>query len=351
MTKEDFIRQTFELAKKGQGMTSPNPMVGAVIVKDGRILSTGYHHAYGLDHAELDAIKNAKESLEGATIYVNLEPCCHTKKQTPPCAQRLIAEKFKKVVISNLDPNPAVNGEGVKLLREAGILVEHGTLEQEGEEINEAFFLAQRLKRPFIHLKSATTLDGKIALPSGESQWITGPEARTMVHEMRSIHQGVIVGAETVRKDNPKLNVRLPDYTGKHPYRIVFTQSGKLPSDAHLFNDELKHQTIIITMSPLSFDFPSEQVLEVKTLKEALEKLFEKKFIHLFMEGGATLASAFMKEGLIDRVSVFVNPSFLGEGKPMLESLGLKKLADRPGLKNIRTQLVGGDILISGRLT
>lgn len=351
MTNEDFIRKTFELAKLGQGATFPNPMVGAVIVKDGRIISTGFHHAHGLDHAELDAIKNAKESIAGATIFVNLEPCCHTKKQTPPCAQRLIAEKIKKVVISNLDPNPQVNGQGVELLRAAGIEVEHGILSEDGEILNEAFFLSQRQRRPFIHLKTASTLDGKIALPSGESQWITGPKAREEVHLMRSLHQGVIVGAETVRKDNPKLNVRIPDYQGRQPYRIVFTKSGNLPEDAHLFTDELKHQTLIYTMAPLSFDFPSDQVIRVQNLKEALTSLFERKLIHLFLEGGATLATEFMKEKLVDRVSVFLNPSFLGSGKPLMEDLGIKTLAERPRLSHVTTHLVGGDVLISGRLT
>lgn len=350
MTNEDLIRKTFQLAKLGQGATWPNPLVGAVIVKDGRIISEGYHHQHGHDHAELDAIKNANESLEGATIYVNLEPCCHTNKQTPPCAQRLITEKFKKVVICNLDPNPLVNGKGVELLRQNGIDVEYGVLETEGELLNEAFFLAQRLKRPFIHLKMAATLDGKTALPNGESQWITGEIARAHVHTLRSLHQGVIVGAETVRKDNPKLNVRLPDYSGRQPYRIVFTKSGKLPKEAHLFNDELKHQTLIYTFSPLSFDFPSEQVIQVATLKEAMTDLFNKKLINLFLEGGSNLASNFMQERLVDRVSVFLNPSFLGTGTSLLGDLGISELNSRPRLTNVQSELLGEDFFISGRL-
>ena len=351
MTNDDLIRKTFELARLGAGATWPNPLVGAVIVKDGRIISEGYHHQHGGDHAELDAIRNAKEPIEGATVFVNLEPCCHTKKQTPPCAQRLIAEKIKKVVICNLDPNPLVNGQGVELLRASGIEVEFGILEKEGEVLNEAFFLAQRQKRPFIHLKMAATLDGKTALPSGESQWITGEKSRTEVHRLRSLHQGVIVGAETVRKDNPKLNVRLPDYNGRQPYRIVFTKSGNLPREAHLFNDELKHLTLIYTFSPLSFDFPEGQVVQVTSLSEAMKDLFEKKLINLFLEGGANLASNFMQEKYVDRVSVFLNPSFLGEGTSILSSLNIKELNQRPRLQSVQSTMIGDDFFITGRLS
>lgn len=351
MTDEDLIRKTFELARLGLGTTWPNPLVGAVIVKDGRIIGTGHHHQAGQDHAELDAIKNATDSIEGATIYVNLEPCCHTKKQTPPCAQRLITEKIKRVVICNLDPNPLVNGEGVRLLKEHGIDVISSILKDEGEALNEAFFLSQRLRRPFIHLKMASSLDGKTALPNGESQWITGPLARRKVHELRAVHQGVIVGAETVRKDNPKLNVRLPHYSGPPPYRIVFTKSGRLPKGAHLFTDELKHLTLIYTFSPLNFDFPKEQVVLISSLEEAMKNLFERKLMNLLMEGGANLAASFIKENLIDRLSIFLNPGLIGQGTSLLGDLNITKLDDRPRLKQVESSFIGEDLLITGRLT
>ncbi|WP_408096809.1 bifunctional diaminohydroxyphosphoribosylaminopyrimidine deaminase/5-amino-6-(5-phosphoribosylamino)uracil reductase RibD [Peredibacter sp. HCB2-198] len=351
MTNEELIQETFELAKEGKGHTWPNPMVGAVLVKDGKIIARGFHHKAGQDHAEIDAIKNATESVEGATLYVNLEPCCHTNKSTPPCAQRLIQEKIKKVVISNLDPNPNVNGKGVELLKQNGIEVEHGILAKEGEALNEVFFTSQKLQRPFIHLKMASSLDGKTALSTGESQWITGPLARERVHLLRSQHQAVIVGAETVRKDNPKLNVRLEDYHGEQPYRIVFTQSGKLPKDALLFTDELKHKTLIYTFSPLSFAFPKEQVVQITSLEEAMKDLYHRKLMNLLMEGGATLASNFIIENLIDRITVFLNPSLIGSGTSLLGDLGLSNLEGRPRLKNIETNLIGEDIFISGRLT
>lgn len=350
MTQEELIRKTFELAKKGLGHTWPNPLVGAVIVKDGRIIGEGYHHQQGQDHAEIDALKNCSESPEGATIYVNLEPCCHTKKTTPPCAQRLIKERIKKVVISNLDPNPLVNGQGVELLRAHGIEVEHGLLSEEGEALNEAFFLSQRKKRPFIHFKGAITLDGKTALPSGESQWITGEKARAHVHELRSLHQGIIVGGQTVRNDNPRLTVRLPGYEGKQPWRIVLTKSGILPKDAHLFTDELKHQTLIYTEQDLSFSFEPSQVIKIKSLSEVMEDLFQRRFIYLMMESGPELVSTFMREGFIDRISLYQNPSFLGPGKSLFNELGVSSLNQRPRLTQLESKWLGEDHFLTGRL-
>lgn len=347
MNEVELIRKTFDLARKGRGNTWPNPLVGAVIVKNNRIIGMGYHHQQGQDHAEIDALKNCSESPEGSTIYVNLEPCCHTNKTTPPCAQRLISEKIKKVVISNLDPNPSVNGNGVKVLEAAGIEVVHGILKEEGEALNEAFFLAQRKKRPFINFKAALTLDGKMALPSGESQWITGEEARLHVHEMRSLHQGIIVGGETVRKDNPRLTVRLPNYTGKQPWRIVFTKTGNLPMESHLFTDEFKERTLIYSKTELNFDFP---FIKISRLQDAMDDLFSKKIMNLMLEAGPRLATELVKENLIDRVSLYQNPSFLGAGQGMLDDLNLPSLAKRPRLTQLESQWLGEDHFLTGRL-
>lgn len=350
MSDSEFIKKTFELARRAVGKTWPNPLVGAVIVKDGRIIGQGFHHKQGQDHAEIDALKNCTESPEGATIYVNLEPCCHTNKSTPPCAQRLIKERIKKVVISNLDPNPLVFGQGVELLRANGIEVEHGILEMEGEELNEVFFLSQRKKRPFIHFKAAITLDGKTALPNGESQWITGEEARTHVHHLRSLHQGIIVGGETVRRDNPRLTVRLSEYDGIQPWRIVFTQSGNLPSTHHLFTDEFKNRTLIYTQSDLTFSFEASQVIKINSLSEAMNDLFNRKLINLMMESGPVLASSFIQAGYIDRVSLYQNPSFLGSGKNLIGELKLKSLNHRPRLTHLESKWIGDDHFLTGRL-
>lgn len=348
MLAEVFLRRTFELARLGLGTTWPNPLVGSVIVKNGRIIGEGYHHQAGLDHAELDALKNCTESPEGSTVYVNLEPCCHTNKKTPPCAQRLIQEKIKKVVICNLDPNPSVNGKGVELLRAHGIEVEYGILESEGEKLNEVFFHAQRTKRPFIHFKVATTLDGRSALSNGESQWISGERSRELVHVMRSHVQGIIVGAQTLRQDHPKLNVRLPGYKGSQPKRIIFTESGHLPLDSHLFTDENRDNTLIFTKNKINIDFHSTQIIHIENLKQAMHELFERKIISLLLEGGPTLAAAFMKEKLINRMTLFMSPSFLGQGRPAIGDFGLTKLNERPFLKNLETTISGEDLLITG---
>lgn len=350
MNDKDFIQKTFELAIKGKGPNWPNPLVGAVVVKNGKIIGEGYHRKYGSHHAEVEAIQSCTESPEGSTIYVNLEPCCHTNKQTPPCTHLLIKEKIKRVVICNQDPNPAVNGKGVEFLRSNGIEVECGVLEEEGEKLNEVFFHAQRNKKPFIHLKLASTLDGKIALPNGESKWITGSTARSHVHRLRSEHQAIMVGAETIRKDNPTLNVRLDQYSGEQPYRIIFTQSGKLPENSTIFSDNFRERTLIFSQVKANFPLPEKNIIYIHQLDEAMDYLFEKKIINLFLEGGPSLASAFMRNNMVQRLSLFMNPSLLGCGKTTLEDFGVTELGARPKLKEIETQWLNGDLLISGRL-
>lgn len=350
MSDEFYIRRTLELAKCGLGTTWPNPMVGAVIVKDGRLIAEGFHLRAGEDHAELAAIKKASESLEGATIYVNLEPCCHTHKRTPPCAQRLIQEKFKRVVICNLDPNPQVFGKGVELLRGHGILVDHGILADEGEELNEVFFHAQRKNLPFVHLKLASSLDGRIALPTGESQWITGEKAREHVHYLRSQYQAIAIGANTLRKDNPKLNVRLDSFKGPQPTRIVFTESGQVQGNFTLFNDEEKEKTIVYSKSKLNLPLPSENMVLIHQLEEALKDLYQRKIISLMLEGGAKLASQFMQQKLIHRVSHYINPSFLGRGPASMDNYQLQDLNSRPKLKNVKYETLGDDLYLTGRM-
>jgi diaminohydroxyphosphoribosylaminopyrimidine deaminase/5-amino-6-(5-phosphoribosylamino)uracil reductase len=333
MTPTELMKRAQELALKGLGPNWPNPLVGAVIVKEGRIIGEGYHAKCGEAHAEVNALNSCTESPEGGTIYINLEPCCHTNKRTPPCAQRLIQEKLKKVVISNLDPHPEVSGKGVQLLRENGIEVEVGLLEKEGELLNEVFFHAQKSKKPFIHLKMAQSLDGKVALPNGESRWITGDKAREHAHLLRSHHQAIMVGAETIRKDNPKLNVRLPDFKGEQPCRIVISRSKNLPSESLIFHDELKDKTFIYS-----------------SIEEALEDLFKKNIINIFVEGGPTLAGELLSRNLINRVSLFQNLSFIGEGQSTLKHFSLHDLTQRPRLKNMTSMWLGDDLYLTGTL-
>jgi diaminohydroxyphosphoribosylaminopyrimidine deaminase/5-amino-6-(5-phosphoribosylamino)uracil reductase len=235
-------------------------------------------------------------------------------------------------------------------LQDHGINVRTGILQEEGEKLNEVFFTAMRKKRPFIHFKGALTLDGKIAMKSGESQWITGPLARNHVHSLRSLHQAILVGGETVRKDNPRLTVRLPDFEGEQPWRIIFTRRGDLPPTSHLFTDEYKHRTLIYTQNQMGFDFPHEQVVKVTNIQEAFHDLFQKGIINIFMESGAGLASSFLQEGLIDRLSLFQNPSLLGEGMDLFSHFKTKSLSERPKLIDIESRWIGEDHFITGRL-
>lgn len=329
------MQRVLELARRGHGTTWPNPMVGALLVKEGRIIGEGFHLRSGENHAEVNAIENASESVEGSTLYVNLEPCCHLNKRTPPCAQRVIKERIARVVIANLDPNPEVSGNGVKLLREAGIEVETGMLESQGEKLNEVFFTAQRKKRPFIHLKLATTLDGMIALPSGESQWITGDKAREHAHGLRALSQAILIGANTLRQDDPKLNIRLKNFKGEQPWRIVLTKSGDLPKDRKLFQDELKDRTIVFKTDDLTI---------------VMNELFHRKIISVLVEGGAQIASELLKAKLVDRISLYQNPSFLGSGLPALRELEIGKLSERIQLKDIESQWIGDDHYMTGRI-
>ena len=349
MSDQDFMKRAFDLSLKGRVAVSPNPLVGAVIVKDGRVISEGYHSVYGGDHAELDAIKKASESLEGATLYCTLEPCCHTNKQTPPCAQRIVKEKFKRVVIANLDPNPHVNGGGVKILKSAGIEVESGVLSDLGEKINEAFFTVQKQKRPFIHLKLATTLDGKMSLLNGESKWITSESSRQYVQTLRSYYPAILVGAETARVDNPKLTVRLPDFKGKQPWRLILTKSGNLPSNLDLFQDEHKERTLVLTQTKISFLTDDQQIV-FADLSDLWKKLLDKKITSIFVEGGPQVASLLMKEKVVDRLSYFINPSFIGLGKSALLDIGVGSLSSRPRLVDIESKHFESDIYLTGKI-
>ncbi len=296
-------------------------MVGCVIVKDGAVIAEGFHRQAGEAHAELDAINNATASVARRHAYVNLEPCCHCNKRTPPCAQRLIAEGIKTVVIANVDPHPAVSGAGIALLREAGIEVITDVLAQEGELLNEVFFHNQRTQKPFVHLKLASTLDGKIAMADGQSQWITGEAARLHAHRLRAEHMAIAVGAETIRQDNPQLTVRLPGYNGPQPLRLVFSRTGDLPKSASVFSDADAARTRLVGQSGLWMrPWPS---------------CTSKASSICLLEGGAGLAGSFLAGGHVQRISHYLNPSYLGQGKSALDDYGLRDLSQRIRLKHV----------------
>jgi diaminohydroxyphosphoribosylaminopyrimidine deaminase/5-amino-6-(5-phosphoribosylamino)uracil reductase len=335
MDHAGFMRQAIALAQQARGRTWPNPMVGCVIVKDGRILAEGFHAKAGQAHAEADALARATQSVAGATLYVNLEPCCHSHKRTPPCAQALIRAGIARVVIANIDPNPEVSGGGMALLRQAGIEVITDVLAEDGERLNEVFFHRQRTGMPFVHLKLASTLDGRIAMPDGRSQWITGEQAREHAHRLRAEHDAIAIGAGTLRMDNPHLTVRLPGFDGPQPLRVIFSQGGQLPDTAHVFSEGGAAGTRVFIGTPLP---------------EALATLAEDGVCNLLLEGGAGLAAAFLQAGLVQRVSHYLNPSYLGEGLPALATYGLTELSHRLHLKHLEYSPLGDDLVLTGRL-
>ncbi|MBU4129147.1 bifunctional diaminohydroxyphosphoribosylaminopyrimidine deaminase/5-amino-6-(5-phosphoribosylamino)uracil reductase RibD, partial [bacterium] len=231
---EIFIKEALLCAKKGLGWTNPNPMVGALIVKEGKIISQGYHKRAGLPHAEIEAINLAPKTVKGATLYINLEPCCHFGK-TPPCVPAIIKAGIKRVVCSSLDPNPKVNGKGIAELKKAGIKTSVGILDKENQKLNEAFFTFEQKKRPFVALKYAATLDGKIATKTGDSKWLTNERARRYARLLRSQYQAVLVGINTVLKDNPRLTVR--EKSKKEPIRIILDDELKIPLKSQVLAD------------------------------------------------------------------------------------------------------------------
>lgn len=354
---ELFMRRCFELARLGTGRVSPNPLVGVVIVKNGKIIGEGFHERHGGAHAEPNAFKNATEDVTGATLYTNLEPCCHTKKLTPPCAPLVIEKKISHVVICNLDPNPSVAGQGAEQLKAAGIQVTTGVLEQEGEALNQIFFHRMRTGRPLVHLKSAATLDGKTALPSGESKWITGPEAREDGHRGRLQYDAVMIGAETLRKDNPQLTVRLPGLTPERmPFRVVLSRTGALPKDAQIFNDEFRHRTLVVTGPEAKIDvLPPQQVIRLSNLDsfpfdEFYKKLAEHGIHSLWLEGGAGLHSLFLHHKQVDRITLYLAPKIMGEGRPLFTHT-TSTLAEMLTLEKTEVLALGADIKLTARLS
>jgi diaminohydroxyphosphoribosylaminopyrimidine deaminase/5-amino-6-(5-phosphoribosylamino)uracil reductase len=348
---EQYMRRCFELARQGLGRVSPNPLVGAVLVKDGRIIGEGFHARHGAAHAEPDCFANATEDPAGATLYVNLEPCCHTNKLTPPCAPLVISKKVSQVVISNLDPNPTVAGKGVAQLEAAGVKVTAGVLADEGERLNEIFFHRMRTGRPFVTLKTAATLDGKIALPSGESKWITGPEARLDGHWGRLAHDAVMIGAETLRQDDPELTVRIPGVdVERMPWRIVLTKTGNVPSDAKLLQDE----RVLIVTDTARVPATKARVLRLSKLDpfpfaEFYSKLQELGIHSLYLEGGRGLHSLFMANKQVDRLTLYLNPRIMGAGLSMFTHAS-NQLSEMMSLEATETSFQGGDLKITGRL-
>jgi len=355
-----YLRKALRLAEKGRGRTSPNPMVGAVIVKDGEIVGEGYHQAAGKAHAEVAAIRKAGPKARGATLYVNLEPCCHTGL-TGPCTEEIIRAGIKRVVFSLKDPDPRVNGRGARLLKKAGIMVENGVLKKEAQLLNESYFGYHRNGRPFVILKVAQTIDGRIATVTGDSKWISGPQSLKLAHRLRAEADAVAVGMGTVRKDNPALTVRL--VRGKNPYRIVLSRSLNFPRSCQLLDNNSDYKTIIASTVEAIDRFTGTQRgkksgLIYWTLRchrdgrldlhDFLANADEFGLRSMLVEGGGRLAASFLKAGLVDKYIVVIAPMVLGSGVSAVDDIQARRLADAIALERCSVQKSGADYVFIG---
>ncbi len=361
MTDEFYMRRAIELAKKGRGWTNPNPMVGAVIVKNGSIIGEGYHEKCGELHAERNAIASLTESAEGATIYVTLEPCCHYGK-TPPCTEAILEQKIARVVIGSRDPNPKVSGKGAKILREAGVQVEEDFLREECDALNPVFFHYITTGLPYVVMKYAMTADGKIATKTGASKWISGEEARSLVHEMRHDYMAIMAGIGTVLADDPMLNVRLEGK--KSPVRIICDSMLRIPLDSQICQTAGRYRTIVAyagekgnaicleekkrsleKLGVVLLRVPSEKG-EIN-LQLLMRKLGELGIDSVLIEGGGTLNEDALQSGIVNEVKAFIAPKIFGGrgGKTPVEGFGVEKVDDAIKLQLMRISQVGEDIL------
>ena len=356
MTDESYIQLAIEIAKKGSGEVSPNPLVGCIIVKNDKIIGAGYHQKYGHNHAEINAINSATGDIENSTLYVNLEPCSHRGK-TPPCVDKIIEKKIKRVVIGTLDMNPLVSGKGIKKLKKAGIEVKVGLLEKECIELNKFFFKYITKKTPYVTLKAAQTLDGKIADFNYDSKWITSVDARRRVHSLRAQYDAVLIGAGTLKKDNPNLTVRLTE--GRNPRRIVIDDKLTLPVESKIFTGGEKN--LIILTSEKSYGKKKKisrilskgaEVLFIKEtgsgkidLKIALKELAKLNIASVLIEGGNKIFTSFISQNLFDEFLLFIAPKLLGEGISTVGNLGIKNIRKALKMQIHNVERLGDDIL------
>lgn len=343
MTDREYMARAIKLAEQGRGWTNPNPMVGAVIVKKGKIIGEGYHARYGGLHAERNAISSLTESAEGATLYVTLEPCCHYGK-TPPCTEAIIEQKISRVVMGSSDPNPKVAGKGVRQLREAGIFVEEGLMKEECDRLNPVFFHYMTTKMPYLVIKYAMTADGKIATKTGESKWITSEESRKIVQEMRHQYMGIMVGIGTVLADDPLLTVR--EEGKKSPVRIICDSRLRIPLESQICRTAGQYKTILAygrndtedkgksaeklkilqDLGIQTVSLPDEQ--GQVDLPALMRYLGEKEIDSILVEGGAELNDSVLRTNLVQEVKVFIAPKLFGgrEAKSPVMGLGVDKL-------------------------
>lgn len=361
------MKRALELAENGVGRTNPNPLVGAVIVKEGRIIGEGWHEKYGKAHAEVNAINHAERnatdnaaaaSVEGSTVYVNLEPCCHHGK-TPPCTELLISKGVKRVVIGTLDPNPLISGKGAQRLRDAGIDITIGVMEQECKRLNEVFFSYIQNHRPFVVLKAAMSLDGKIAAPSGESKWITEESARKDVQLLRNRYSSIMVGVETIIKDDSELTCRIDG--GRNPRRIILDSCLRIPLDRKVLTDQQANRTMMVCTERASRSKADRlkalgaELLYCRSkdnridLEDLMEKLGSLQIDSILLEGGATVNDSAFSQGIIDKIILYVAPKIIGgeKSKTVVGGLGIDRLDQAYPLRIESMERVGEDLKIT----
>jgi diaminohydroxyphosphoribosylaminopyrimidine deaminase/5-amino-6-(5-phosphoribosylamino)uracil reductase len=363
MNQEDYMRQALTLAEMGRGFTNPNPMVGAVIVKENRIIGMGYHRKYGELHAERNALADCRERKEnpaGATMYVTLEPCCHYGK-TPPCTEAILAAGIARVVVGSRDANPLVGGKGISILKEHGVEVQEGVLEQECLDLNRIFFHYVQTKQPYVVMKYAMTMDGKIATATGASKWITGEAAREQVHRMRHDLMGIMVGIGTVEKDDPMLNCRLPET--KNPVRIICDSTLLISPDAKVVQTAKDQRTILATCARdekklAKLKESGCEIIQTNPadgrvdLKELMTVLGGQGIDSILLEGGATLNWAALNSGIVNEVHTYIAPKIFGGGQAPspVAGTGVALPAEGFRLKKRNSRWIGDDLLIESEV-
>ena len=356
------MARALELAVRARGRTSPNPMVGAVLVKDGQIVGQGFHPQAGQPHAEIFALHQAGERARGATLYINLEPCCHYGR-TPPCTEALIRAGVSEVHMAMVDPNPLVQGKGRAALEAAGIRTFVGERKAEARQLNEAYIKYITTGRPFVIAKFAMSLDGKIATRTGESHWITGKAARRRVHELRDVSDAICVGVNTILADDPCLTTRLEKPDVKHPLRVILDSRGRAPVGAHVFDPALPGETIVATTQAM----PARHRTALEAhgvgvwvlapdhqgcvdLAAMMDRLGEREVTSLLVEGGGSVLASFFEDRLVDKVLAFVAPIIIGgdTAPTPVKGAGASRLADALHLDRLSVERMGEDVLIVG---
>ena len=346
-TYNQLMKKCFALAKLSKGKNMPNPFVGAIIWDEEKkeIVSSGYHKEYGKAHAEVEAIKNAKGNTKNKTLIVNLEPCSHYGK-TPPCADLIIQSGIKKVVIAMADVNPIVRYNGIKKLKDASIEVISGVLEDEAKELNKVFIKNILTKKPYVMLKTATTLDSKIATVKNKSKWITNEKSRLEVQKLRSSYQAIMSASGTILADNPRLNVRLKNK--KSPIRIIFDPNNKIPLDYNVFNDDGVRK-ILINNSKINLKKDIEQI-NFTNFDELFKKLYEMNIYSIMIEAGQGLNSLLLKNNEIDEINHFFAPKIFGSGLNYVDDILIDEVSEAIELENIKIKRFDDNFLINGKI-